>query len=34
LGALFLWAYVLQFSAWLGTTLTFAAGVVAAVAAV
>jgi hypothetical protein len=34
LGALFLWAYVLQFAAWLGTTFTFVAGVVAAVAAV
>jgi hypothetical protein len=34
LGALFLWAYVLQFAAWLGTMFTFAAGVVAAVAAV
>lgn len=34
LGALFLWAYVLLFAAWLGTTCTFVAGVVAAVAAV
>ncbi len=34
LGAVFLWAYVLQFAAWLGTTFTFVAGVVAAVTAV
>jgi len=34
LGASFLWAYVLQVAAWLGTTFTFVAGVVAAVATV